>query len=163
MEGVNMGGIWLGFLAVIMLGAAFLVALTLLVVGLRKAAKFVFAGGFLAATFIMSIAVLSFLEDVYRHDGSAAMIVGATGILLLAGAGQFIAAFRSPMVYAISLACALTGLAFGALATVTGTDTLLHLPLGLVLALTAIPAAASFVIAVLPRIGAKGTTSESVP
>jgi hypothetical protein len=153
---MNMGGLLLGYLAVFVLGGAILVALGLLLAGQGKIARFVSAGGFLLATLIMAVAALSFLEPEFRHDESAAFILVVAAILFLAGAGQFIAAFRGPGRYAAALACALGSLAIGTAVAVGGADVMLsHVPAGPVV--SGLLAAASVVIAVLPSFGERHT------
>ncbi len=146
-----MFGILLGYVAVFVLGGAILVALGLLLVRWITASRFVFAGGFLLATLIMAVAVLSFLDG---NADSATIIAVATAILLLAGIGQFIAAFRScAWRYVAALTCALTSVAFGAFSTLIGGDAFLPGGGKMVIAVSALLALASMVIAVLPRFG----------
>jgi hypothetical protein len=105
-EGVNIGGILLGYLGILVLGCAALVALMLLVARKSMAARFLFAAGMLLATVIVAIAALSFLQREYSPEGNGPLIVLAALTLLLAGTGQFVAAFRSPSTYGAALAFA---------------------------------------------------------
>ncbi len=162
MEGVNMGGFMLGYLAVFVLGGAFLVALGLLLAGWSKAARFLFASGFLLAMLITAVAALSFLQPEYHREDSEAISAGvAAVVVLLAGMGQFIAAFRGAGRYAAALACALALPAFGILWVVGGSDVMpFKLPGGAVI--SSLLAAASLVIAVFPRFG-EGPTEPHRP
>jgi hypothetical protein len=158
---MNMVGILLGYLAVFVLGGAFLVALGLWLAGQGKIAKFLFAGGLLLATLIMAVAALSFLDLDFHHEAQreAILIVVATLVLLLAGSGQFIAAFRSSGRYAAALACALSALASGVATSAGGGDAMpFHLPAGAVI--SSLLAIASVVIAVLPGSEARPTDPE---
>jgi hypothetical protein len=109
-EGVNIGGILLGYVAVLVFGVTSLVALGLLIARL-KAALIVFAAGMLCADLIAALAVLSCLE--FNPDASeTAEIVLATLSLVLSGTGQFIAALRRGWVYVVALGCAGASIVF---------------------------------------------------
>jgi hypothetical protein len=109
-EGMNIGGILLGYLAVLVFGVTSLVALGLLIARL-KAALIVFAAGLLCADLIATLAALTCLG--FSHDGSeTAEIVLAALSLVLSGTGQFIAALRRGWVYAVALGCAAGSMVF---------------------------------------------------
>src|SRR5262249_18779894 len=110
-EGVNVGGILLGYLAVLVFGVASVVALGLCLAQLTRAARVVFASGLLGATLVAALAALSFLQREFNPAGSEALIVLAALTLLLAGVGQFVAALGSPRAYAAALGCAAASLA----------------------------------------------------
>jgi hypothetical protein len=147
---MNMAGILLWYLAVFVLAGAIIVALGLLVAGLARAAKFLFAGGFMFAALIAGLATLSFLDPRF-HSGAneAGMIALAAVVLLLAGIGPFIAAFRSRGRYAATLACAVGALAIGTLAAMGGSD-VFPFKLPAVEAVSVLLVAASVMIALLP-------------
>jgi hypothetical protein len=106
LEGLNILGILLGYLAVFVFGLACLVAVGLLIAHQTKAARIVFAAGWLCAAVIAAIAALSFLSPVYQDQESTPMIVLLALSLLFAGAGQFVAALRGPGTYAAAFGCA---------------------------------------------------------
>jgi hypothetical protein len=148
-EGVNLGGFMLGFAGVVALGVASLVALVLLVARKATAARFVFAAGMLLAAVIVAAAVLTFLQSEYLHEGdSAGLIVLAAATLLLAGAGQFVAAFRGPGIYGAALAFAAGSILYPATGGLGGTHVPWGLPEGPRVSL--LLAAASVLLAVLP-------------
>jgi hypothetical protein len=101
-----MMGLLLGYLAVFVFAVASLVALVLLTACLIKAALILFAAGLLCATVIAAVATLTFLGKESHEYHFSTMIVLTALALLLAGAGQFVAALRSPRTYAAALACA---------------------------------------------------------
>jgi hypothetical protein len=105
-EGVNMGGIMLGYLAVLVFGVVSLVALGLLLGARIKAARILFASGLLAASFVMILAILSFLAPEYHPgaDDLPLLVLGALS-LLAGGVGQFVAALRSGRVYTVAFIC----------------------------------------------------------
>ena len=105
MEGINMTGILLGYLALLLFALACLVALVLLIVHQTKAARMVFAAGLLGACVIAAIADLTFLESQGQERKVSTDIVITALALLTAGAGQFIAAFRRSMTYALAMGC----------------------------------------------------------
>ena len=151
MEGVNLGGFMLLYLAVIVFGVVSLVALGLLIGRLIKASRIVFASGFLCATLIATLATLSFLDRQFNHDNRDTLfIVRVCAILLLAGAGQLVAALRSPRAsYAAAFGCAAGAILYGIGVAMAGSDALpLRLPHGAAVCL--VLAAASMAIAVLP-------------
>lgn len=108
MEGLNFGAILLGYLGVLVLGIASLLALILLCARRTKAARKTFAAGVLVTAGIAALASLSFLQKGYGFyvDGSESGIVLTALSLLLAGCGQFIAALRSPRYYGVVFGCA---------------------------------------------------------
>jgi hypothetical protein len=153
-EGVNLGGIFLGYLAALVFGGTSLMAVGLLIARLTKAALVVFASGLLCATVIAALAALSFLRREFNQEGSGAMIVLAALTLLLAGAGQFVAALRSPRCYAAAFGCAAGSIVYGAVAGLGGGDALpWKLPAGPGVSL--LLAAASMMIAVLLPLGSR--------
>ncbi len=166
MEGVNLGGILLGYLAVLVFGAGLLVALALWIARQARAARFALAAGFLLAGVISALVALSFLQGEYRHGIDLTYLILDAGSLLVAGIGPFVAAFRGPRTYAATLALALGAVAVLTLpfldsdsgqALVGGVN--LHLGDHLV-ALAAVSlslALAGLVIAVLPPYGARPT------
>jgi peptidoglycan/LPS O-acetylase OafA/YrhL len=155
-EGMNITGLLLGYLAVFVLGGALLVALGLLVAGLTRASKFLFASGFLLAALIAAVAALSFLDPQFNHGDDSTetflLVLGVAVIFLLAGAGQFIAAFRGPRRYAAALACALVALAIGMAAFFGGID-VVPFKLPGAAAVSILLVLASVVIAVVPGFG----------
>jgi hypothetical protein len=148
-EGLNIGGILLGFLSILVLGCTALVALVLLVVRKSTAARFLFAAGMLLATVIMAIAALSFLQREYSPEGNEPPIVLAALTLLLAGAGQFAAAFRSPSTYGAALAFAAGSILYMA-AGGPGETHVVHWELPEGPRVSLLLAAASVMLAVLP-------------
>lgn len=156
MEGMNITGLLLGYLAVFVFGGALLVALGLLLAGLTRAAKFLFAGGFLLAALIAAVAALSFLDPQFNHGNESSeiflLVLAVALVFLLVGAGQFIAAFRGPGRYAAALACALAALAIGTAAGLLGID-VMPFKLPGAAAVSTLLALASVVIAVLPPFG----------
>ena len=121
-EGMNMAGILLGYLAVLVFLVVSLVALGLLIARLPKASMILFAVGLFCAAVIASIATLSFLEREVRHDASQTMLTLVALIFLVAGAGQFIAAIRNARTYAASLAFAAASIGYTVFAVVVGGD-----------------------------------------
>ena len=79
----------------------------------------VFAGGLLGTAIIVSLAALSYLPD---RDETNPLIVLTALSLFLAGAGQFVAAFRGPQTYAATLACAAGSVFFLAATLLKGTE-----------------------------------------
>ncbi len=148
MEGVNLGGILLGFVSVLVLGGAAVLALGLLLARLYQAARLLFASGLLVAALIAAVAALSFLERECDREGE--ILIGVTALsLLLAGVGQFVAALRSPRLYPVALGFAASSLGYTVLAVLGGSDALRWtLPAGPWVSL--VLAAASLVIAVFP-------------
>jgi hypothetical protein len=149
-EGVNIGGILLGYLGILVLACAGLVALVLLVARKATAARFLLAAGMLLATIIVAVAALTFLKREYHPDDTgAALIVLAALTLFLAGVGQFAAAFRSPSLYGAALGFAAGSILYGATSGLAGSDVLpWRLPEGPRVSL--LLAAASLMLAVLP-------------
>jgi hypothetical protein len=109
-EGLNVGGILLGYVAVLLCGVTSLAALVLLITRKFRGARILFATGVASANFIFSMAALTFLQPQYRQDASVAMIVLIGLSLLLAGSGQLIAAFRNGATYAAAFACTATAM-----------------------------------------------------
>jgi hypothetical protein len=120
-EGVNVLGILLGYLAVLALGGPSLAALGLLIARKTKMARIFFAAGLLAAGAIAAAATLTFLAREYNPDGrETPWIVLSALSLLLAGAGQFVAALRGPWAYAAAQGCAAGSLALLASPSLSG-------------------------------------------
>jgi hypothetical protein len=113
-EGLNVGAILLGYLGVLVLGVTSLTALGLLLARRTRGALITFAAGFLAATALAALATLSFLQKGmgFSVEGSEPTIALTALSLLLAGAGQFVAALRRPRTYPAALGCAAVSLAF---------------------------------------------------
>jgi hypothetical protein len=113
-EGLNVGAILLGYLGVLVLGVTSLTALGLLLARRTRGALITFAAGLLAATVLAALATLSFLQKGmgFYVEGSEPTIALTALSLLLAGAGQFVAALRRPRTYAAALGCAAVSLAF---------------------------------------------------
>jgi hypothetical protein len=105
-EGFNIGGFLLGYLALLVFAIASLAAFGLLIVRLTRAARILFAAGLLCATGIAAVATLTFLGGEFPEHGYGTVIVLTALTLLSAGAGQFVAALRRPRAYAAALACA---------------------------------------------------------
>jgi hypothetical protein len=105
---MNMGAYFLAALGILVLGSAFLVALGLAIAGKTRAAVMTFAVGLLGAAVIASLASLSFLQKGmgFYEEGSEPGIALTVLALLLAGAGQFVAALRKSGAYGVALACA---------------------------------------------------------
>ena len=110
MEGVNVGGIMLGYLSLLVLAVGALAALALLPFRLFTAARVVFACGLLAGCLIAAVAVATCLQQEYRPDGQEALILVAALTLAVAGGGPFVAALRSSCGYGAALACAVASL-----------------------------------------------------
>ena len=106
MEGINMTGFLLGYLAVLVCAIMSLIALVLLIARLAKASRIMFASGLLAGTIIAALADLTFLEVDRQERQISIEIVLIAATLISAGAGQFIAALRRPLAYVLALGCA---------------------------------------------------------
>src|SRR6266545_3533490 len=102
------------YLGVLVLGITSLVAVGLLIFRLTKGARITFAAGLLSTAVIAALATLSFLQKGmgFYVEGSEPIIVLTTLSLLLAGAGQFVAALQSSRLYAAAFGCAAGSLAF---------------------------------------------------
>lgn len=107
-----MTGFLLGYIGLLVFGCGILVAFVFLAARKTKAARIVFAVGLLLATVILAIAVLTFLQKEYHGDEHPILIVLAALSLLLAGAGPFVGALRSPRSYGAALACTAASIAF---------------------------------------------------
>jgi hypothetical protein len=105
-EGVNIGGILLGYLGVLVVGIASLAALVLPIAHLTRAARIVLAAGIFVGTVIAALATLTFLWPEYHPEGNQATIMLIAMNFLLSGIGQFVAALRSGRIYAAAFACA---------------------------------------------------------
>lgn len=106
MEGLNVGGFLLGYIAVLVFGIVSLVALGLLIGRLTRASRILFASGLFLASLIAVVAILSFLSPSYHPGETWPLLVLAVLALSAAGSGQFIAALRSTRVFAASICCA---------------------------------------------------------
>jgi hypothetical protein len=159
-EGVNMGGILLGYLAVLVVGLVALASVGLRLAGGRRAARVVFAGGLLTGTVIATGGVLTCPGDLPAGEVALAAVT-----LLLAGVGPFVAALRRPGALAAALACATVALGALAWPYVGGSDMLADLPGGRVVggtgAFFAAPvlALAGLLVAVLPPVRPRGAVS----
>jgi hypothetical protein len=146
-EGMNLGAMLLGYLGVLVSGLTSLVALGLLIARQTKPALITFAAGLLVTAVIAAIAALSFLHHGGGYDpddlGGRLMIVLSAVILLLGGAGQFIAAFQGPQAYAAAFGCAWGSMVFLAAPLLGG--------LSLLMAVSLLLAVLSLMTAVLPR------------
>jgi hypothetical protein len=110
-EGFNVVGTLLGFLAIPVLGLAALVALGLWVASRTRAALIVFASGWLCAAALIAVATLTFLSrDEFNPDGNGPLLVATAVALFVVGVGQFVAALRGPGVYVPAFACAMVSL-----------------------------------------------------
>jgi hypothetical protein len=105
-EGINMAAIMLGYLGVLLFALASVVALGLLIARKTTAARILFASGLLTAVTLLVVATVWYVWPDFTQGRieSVTMLFGSC--LLLAGAGQFMAALRGPKVYAAALACA---------------------------------------------------------
>jgi hypothetical protein len=160
-EGVNMGGMLLGCVALLAFGVVSLVAAGLLIGRLSRAALIVFASGLLCATAIAALATLSFLQGEYHPEGSETLIVLTALTLLLAGAGQFVAALRSARTYAAAFGFAAGAIVYGLAAGLGGADALAwKLPGGTWVSL--LLAAAGVMIAVLLPLPPRGNDARPV-
>jgi hypothetical protein len=103
-----MTAIWLGYLALLAFGIASLVAVGLLIARRTGRARITFAAGVLVTAVIAALAGLSFLTrgQGFYEEGSEPAIAFTALTFLLAGAGQFVAAFHGSRTYAAALACA---------------------------------------------------------
>jgi len=99
-----------GYLAVFVFGITSLVAFGLLIVQRTRAARILFAAGLLGAATIAALGILSFFAPEFYHQDDTPLIVVTSASLFLAGAGQFIAAFRGVRTYAAALGCAVASL-----------------------------------------------------
>jgi hypothetical protein len=118
MEGINVLGLLLGFLAVLVFGMAALVALGLWMARRKNAAIIVFAAGWLSASLIGVVTALTCLEHDFNREGSdTPLILLAALSFFLSGVGQFVAARRRPWIYAVALGCAAGSILFLLLAT----------------------------------------------
>jgi hypothetical protein len=105
-EGWNILGLTLWFLGVLVLGVTPVVALGLRIAGRTRGALLTFAGGLLGTAVIAALATLSDLEwgrpvSLSERCREAALVTVALS-LLLAGAGQFIAALRIRASYGVA-------------------------------------------------------------
>jgi hypothetical protein len=155
MEGVNVGGILIGYVGLVDLGTATLIALGLLAVRRSPSARFVFASGLFSSAVLWTIAVLGFLQRGMHVDRHWTAIILAAAVLLLSGTGQFIAAVRNPQVYGTALVCTLCAMGLLALPTLVSELTaIVHLTttaICLIQTLSLLPALASVSIALLGR------------
>jgi len=96
-----MAACFLGLLGVPAFGIVSLVAFGLWIAGKTSAARITFASGVMGAALVAALATLSFLERGmgYHREGSDPTIVLAALTLVVAGAGQFLAALRRPHVF----------------------------------------------------------------
>jgi hypothetical protein len=149
-EGVNVGAILLGYLGALVLGITSLVALGLLIARQTKAALITFAAGLLVTAGIAALATLSFLQKGYGFyvEGSEPMILLTALSLVLAGAGQFVAALQGPRTYAAAFGCAAGSMVFLAAFPEHVSRTLPEVSLGLALSL--LLAVLSLMIPVIP-------------
>jgi hypothetical protein len=95
--------IFILWLAVLVIGGAALLALVLLIARRTRPAMITFATGLLCAAVMVALPLLGFLPFLDKEsikDNSKIVIVVIAVSLLLAGVGQFVAAFRSPRTYA---------------------------------------------------------------
>jgi hypothetical protein len=124
-EGVNGGAILLGFLGILVLGITSLVALGLLIARRTRRALNTFAAGLLGTAVITAVAILSFLQkgQGFNQEGNEPTIVLMALSLLLAGAGQFSAAYRNSGTYGVAFGCAAGSMLFQA-APLLGMDAL---------------------------------------
>ncbi len=105
MEGLNIAAFLAGFLAVFVFGITSLMSFGLLIVRHTRTARIVFAGGLLSAAVIAASGILSFFAPEFYHQADTPLIVVTSASLLLAGAGQFVAAFRGARTYAAAFGC----------------------------------------------------------
>src|SRR5262245_18476812 len=149
-------------LTTLVFGIAVLVALGLLIARRMKAARMLFAAGLLATSVIAALATLTYFDS--GSEPNTFLMVAALAFLM-AGAGQFIAAFRSSWTYAAVLRCAaisqlLLWVAFdagsGRLQNVLGVLNMRLLEHRLTVAVAGLlPAAASVFIAVFRLSGSR--------
>jgi hypothetical protein len=111
----------LWYLAGLVFGITSVVAFGLLIARLTKAARILFAAGLLCLAVATAAVSLSGVEEPERIGGEfgVLMIVMSGLSLLIAGVGQFVAAFRSPRTYAAALGCALLATVFMAAFTLS--------------------------------------------
>src|SRR5262245_30394678 len=111
---MNGAAILLTLLGTLLFGITILLALVLLAARKISAARITLAGGLLDVAITASLATLSYLEPGmgYRPEGAEHLLVITALILLLTGAGQFIAALRSSRTYGVTIACAAISLVF---------------------------------------------------
>jgi hypothetical protein len=105
MEGLNRPGFQLWFLAILVFGITVLAALGLLIAGRTRAARILLAAGLLGASAITAVGTLTFVDWDFNEQQINMLLVVTALAFLLAGAGQFIAALRSPWIYAAALGC----------------------------------------------------------
>jgi hypothetical protein len=147
-EGVNLGGILLGYLGIFVLGFTSLLALGLLIARKTTAARILFAAGLLLAAIIGAVVALSFLQRQFHGDEHWPLIVFTALILLLSGTWQFVAALRSPRTYGAALACVAGAMVFLAAPLLGGDFSAIIIQL--LGALYLLVAAASLMIALFP-------------
>jgi hypothetical protein len=104
MEGINIGGILLGYLGVLVFGLGILVAVCLLIASKGRAALIAFAAGLLGFGVVAALAVLTFLDPAYVHGLSESLLLITALSLVAAAAGQFLVALRTPRHYGIAMA-----------------------------------------------------------
>src|SRR5262249_37675138 len=122
------------------------------------AARIVFAAGWLLAAIIVSVAALSFLQREYHGAEDWPLIVLTVASLLLAAAGQFLAAVRNPRAYGAAVAYAVGALVFlwapglggDFPAAVISPRDLSPVAIRLIQALSLLLAAASLMVALFP-------------
>jgi hypothetical protein len=108
---MNLGAWWIIAGAVVLWGITSLVALGFLVAQRTRAARIVFASGFLGAVLIAALVMLTFLDRQRREQRPANIVISALS-LCLAGAGQFIGARRNGQAFAVAFWCAALSLLF---------------------------------------------------
>lgn len=161
MEGINMLAILAGYVAVLGFALTSLVALGLLIARYTRPARFVFAGGLLTASLIAALAVLSFFMPGYYHDGEGPLVAVTAASILLAGSGPFIAAFRGTGTYWISVSCSAVAILLYSSPVLAGDwsgrilgalgQRLSERGVPVASLMSLVPAAASVVVAIVPR------------
>jgi hypothetical protein len=102
---ILLAAVLLWYLVGLVFGITSVVAFGLLIARLTKAARILFAAGLLCLAVATAAVILSGVEEPEKIGGEFGvfMIVMSGLSLLIAGVGQFVAAFRSPWTYAAEL------------------------------------------------------------
>lgn len=106
MEGLNIGALLVGYLAVGAFALWSLATFGVLLAGRGRVARIMFAGGLFGAALLIAAAILTFLMPEYRSQATAWLVVVTALSLFLSGIGQFLASLRSAWGYAVAFAFA---------------------------------------------------------
>jgi hypothetical protein len=124
-EGMNLLAILLIYPAGFAIVIGPVAAIGLLIARRTRAALGAFAGGLWATAIIQALATLTYLDPQFNFGLSEKTMLVLTALsLVLAGAGQFVAALRSLLTYAAAFGCAAGSMMFLSVAWLGGSDVL---------------------------------------